>query len=131
MPGPCAAPALWAALAYAALFAMTFNSIAITWANTWAPASEMAAYSTVPPLATAATAVLAFVVLGSPATAAQAAGGVLAVPGLWVVMLLAAPSKAASFRAVSGAAERHMGSAWSTGSDDSDSEDDSWLDIEK
>ena len=124
LPGPRAAPALWAALAYAALFATTFNYIAITWANTWAPASEVAAYSTVQPLATA---VLAFVVLGSPVTAAQAAGGVLVVAGLWVVTLLAAPSKAASFRA--GAVERHMGSAWSTGPDDnlSDSEDDSWL----
>ena len=65
--------------------------------------------------------------MSPPVTAAQAAGGVLVVAGLWVVTLLAAPSKAASFRA--GAVERHMGSAWSTGPDDnlSDSEDDSWL----
>ena len=80
LPPPSQARALWGALFYAVFAVTSFNYSAITWAIKHAPATQVALFSTLQPVATAA---MAYIVLGSSVSIGQWAGGAFVCAGLW------------------------------------------------
>ena len=80
LPPPGQARALWGALFYAIFAVTSFNYSAITWAIKHAPATQVALFSTLQPVATAA---IAYIVLGSSVSIGQWVGGLFVCIGLW------------------------------------------------